>query len=292
MESEDQKDSQEVASLFRDTLNSHGYGFHYSVLKRVQELRAEGKSSWVFEAAEVPVSVGAEDTRIDFILKRHPGPPFYLLAECKRSNPAISNWCFARAPYVHRNRYAAAEPLLLERLYPPANGRPSKSYCFPFRATAGTNPCHIAFDVKSKQKGDRHDSGRGAIEKAASQIMRGLNGFVNLLPDHPGMLKEQPTAFLPVIFTTAKLWLSDVDLASADLLSGEVDLTAAELRRVKWVAYHYHLTQGIKHSRWRGNEPEEIPALMDLDFIRTIFIVSADGVDEFLSWTNAIDVRG
>ena len=104
-----------VETGFMKVLNLHGYGFHYSVLKLASELYANGSSKWFFEAAEFPVQVQGLGTRIDFVLQHVDSPSFYLLAECKRVNPALSNWCFARAPFVRRNR--SEEAMFLEHFH-------------------------------------------------------------------------------------------------------------------------------------------------------------------------------
>ena len=84
---------------FKRVLDSHGYGFQYALLKECERLRQNGKSPWSFEAAEIPVTVGSRETHIDFVLRTHSA---VLVAECKRANPALARWCFARAPFVAR----------------------------------------------------------------------------------------------------------------------------------------------------------------------------------------------
>lgn len=290
MDKQEDTGAAQVADLFAKQLNSHGYGFQHRVIREAESLQQRGKSPWYFEAAEVPVSVGDDHTRIDIVFKRQSGPPFYLLAECKRANPALSNWCFARAPYVHRRR-AEIEPIILERLDKPEKWEPVEYKSAAFPRSIMHEAVHIALDVATQQPGGTHDSGRGAIEKAATQIMRGLNGMVNLLPQHPEFFaKRHAIAFLPVIFTTAKLWVSDVDLGKSDLLTGKVDITRAGFRNVPWLSYQYHLSPGVKHSFWQGNGPSDFPALLDLDFIRTIPIVSASGIATFLGWTYNLDI--
>ncbi|MFZ1804688.1 MAG: hypothetical protein WAU05_12245, partial [Nitrospira sp.] len=83
----------------RKVLGSHGYGFQYAVLRRAEELAAERRSKWVFEAAEFPVGTAESPTHIDFIL-RNAHSTVYLVGECKRANPAHANWCFLKAPYT------------------------------------------------------------------------------------------------------------------------------------------------------------------------------------------------
>lgn len=77
---------------FQETLNRHGYSFQHSVIKIADELfsHPRRRSAWRFMVSEFPVEVQEQGTRIDFILK-HRSMPTYMLAECKRANPAVSN---------------------------------------------------------------------------------------------------------------------------------------------------------------------------------------------------------
>src|SRR5690242_5382051 len=99
----------ELTASFRKSLNSNGFGFQYSVLRLVEQLGDEGKSAWGLVASEFPVESRGNNTHIDFILKRMMYEPgncaTFIIGECKRANPALSNWCFAKAPYVRRGRY-------------------------------------------------------------------------------------------------------------------------------------------------------------------------------------------
>lgn len=80
-------------------LNFHGYGFQYAVLRFSEELFRQKISSWIFRWSEFPVQVNNVDTRIDFILENTQNGIF-IVAECKRVNPAYSNWCFVKTPYI------------------------------------------------------------------------------------------------------------------------------------------------------------------------------------------------
>jgi hypothetical protein len=82
-------------------LNVHGYAFQYSVLKATEKCYKASGSPWVFEAVEFPVSLQGISPHIDFILKNR-NESAYLVAECKRCDPSISNWCFIKAPYISR----------------------------------------------------------------------------------------------------------------------------------------------------------------------------------------------
>ena len=92
---------------FRAAVDRHGHAFQNAVLRRADYLFGIRHSMWAFSAAEVPCEVRGASTRIDFVLQRNDwngsGPVAYLIAECKRINPALSDWCFARTPYIRRN---------------------------------------------------------------------------------------------------------------------------------------------------------------------------------------------
>jgi hypothetical protein len=115
---------QRVLKGFEKALNEHGYGFHYAVLKQTMDLydATPQHSAFFFEAAEFPVESGGNNTKIDFVLQRiaplpHSGDAefgsrMFLLAECKRVNPALSNRCFIRAPFTRRT--GCSNALVLE----------------------------------------------------------------------------------------------------------------------------------------------------------------------------------
>lgn len=84
----------DLGEAYRNTLNRHGYAFQNSVIEFMRDLRQQRRSEWEFEAEEFPVRVQEMTTRIDFVFLKA-RPPVYLVGECKRVNPAFSNWCFA-----------------------------------------------------------------------------------------------------------------------------------------------------------------------------------------------------
>ncbi len=291
---EDKK--QKVAEDFQSKLNSHGYGFQYALLEKINNYR---KSHWVREAAEFPVQVQSQGTRIDFVLRRDTTPPCFMIAECKRANPALSNWCFLQAPFVQRDRADDNEPLFLEYLHWDENG--AIRSCARGKSSYWTKAFHIALTVKSDQKGDASGEGRGVIEEAATQVCRGLNGMVEFLSNNPQVLisnsstdsnsgKKAEVFLFPAIFTTARLWASEVDLKLADLDTGEVSAPADKFTEKKFLLYQYHLSPGIKHSRSPEARPKKLGELMDSEYVRSIAIVNPSGVEEFLKWSSDLNL--
>jgi hypothetical protein len=138
--------------------------------------------------------------------------------------------------------------------------------------------------------GDQHNSGHGDIEKATAQVCRGLNGFVEFLSTNKQIISQKTTAYLlPVIFATAKIWVSDVNLTLTNIENGKINLDNTKLEEKPWVFYQYHQSPGIKHTQYPAEHSEEIGKLLDLEYIRTIVIVSSLGIKDFLSWSSNTD---
>lgn len=276
---------EQVLGEFQQVLNSHGYGFQYSVLNLAKKLREEYKSEWRFEVAEFPVEVQGRGTRIDFVLSYAHGP-LYIIAECKRANPALSNWCFVRAPFIRGD--SAFRGLVIEQ----AKLETNQIYTsFKRKDVANYEPYHIALEVKANKLGDRTGGRPEAIEEAATQVCRGLNGMVETLAKHTQLIRnyrdKEYINLLPVIFTTAQIWASDIDLGSADLLTGEVDLVNAGFSPKEWILYQYHLSPGLKHSSSSIGPATSLGEIMEREYIRTIPIVSASGIESFLKWSGS-----
>lgn len=285
MAEESNQRSDWVRNIFEKTLNRHGYGFQHSVIKRAHQLAQSGYSAWRFEASEVPVEVQGHGTRIDFVLaKEQFTAPFFMVAECKRANPALSNWCFARSPYILRNMQLPQ--IVLERV---------KIVDFRLIEAFGVsqfveskNLYHVALETISDAKGESKSSGRGAIEDAATQVLRGVNGMVHFLSLNRHLIKTDSIDLLPVIFTTAQIWVSDVNLSEADLKTGDIKVLSSDFTRADWVLYQYHLSPGIKHQHSLPDENKTLQGVLQREYIRTIAVVSPNGIDSFLQWSGTL----
>lgn len=265
-----------ISDSLRKVLDNHGYGFQYSVLRKAEALFSEGTSKWRFEVAEYPVEVKGVPTRVDFILGQLPA--LYIVAECKRANPAVSNWCFVRAPYIRRN------PRHGQLIIDEVSESGGRVYPRAFKLTQVKNLYHHGFEIKSGAKGEAETKGRGAIEEAATQVCRGINGIIASLPGHiAGVVSKERTAqFLAVIFTTARIWTSEVDLASASLETGRLDMGSAQVTERPWIWFQYNVSPGLKNSRPIGESTAGFAQMLENEFARSIAVVSPLGIDQFL----------
>lgn len=166
----------EIRKKFNDGLNRHGYGFHSRILQELKTLREQKESEFVLETIEFPTSVRGSNTRIDIVLSRGlgAGVPDFLLAECKRANPAMANWCVARYPMTKRNTGASYEPVIVEH----ATWLNTSFKTIGNQRGYATDIAHIGLEVRTGRPGDKAGESGRAIEDACSQVLRGLNGFI------------------------------------------------------------------------------------------------------------------
>lgn len=270
-------------------LNIHGYGFQYAILKVVKQCFEEQISPWRFEVSEFPVESNGMSTHIDFILRSNK-EPFFIVAECKRADPAISNWCFVKTPFVSRNtdgREKIVREVLISRN---ASGDPPIGNLD--WINRASDIYRLAFEVKSGEKGEG-TYGRGQINDAVTQVLRGHNGLFSYFASNLTKNNEMPfrglaeeinyVAFLPVIVTTAKLWVSDINLSEANVLTGNIDFPPGSLAEVDWLLFHYSQTPDISHNIDRLYTIKDLSDALHLEYTRTIPIVSAAGIRSFLS---------
>ncbi|HRI38444.1 MAG TPA: hypothetical protein PLO50_07805 [Nitrospira sp.] len=280
----DKDSNEEVSKLFTEELNRHGYSFQDAMVRRINSINKDNAfSTWLPWVPELPVEVQGSHTRIDFVYGNDQG--FYLVFECKRPNPAVSNWCFAKTCFTSPNplfRTVYAESILdigmgvlrsnIEQLC-----QPDDLY-------------QIALDVKSPGKGDSDSRGRGQIEDAATQVCRQLNGLVEFYYRHTALMTtpnpngKKRVVLVPVILTTARLWTTEFDLSTANPETGKIEASDFEVRETEWLWYQYHQSPGLKHSAPTNYQPPgDIENILFYEFVRPIAIVTPKGLQTFLN---------
>lgn len=279
------------AKGFEEALNQHGFPFHQAVLRRFHDLFNEKQVRWGFHVSEFPVQVNGEGTRIDFVLRHTDKPSIFVVAECKRVNPALARWCFATAPYVRRAAYGEVPvELIVEKGEFDAEG---KLHTWGQGVGVVERLYHVGLPVKLPgQTGDASGKpDRDAIESSASQVCRGLSGMVNCIAENPQILRGAKDVWLlPVIFTTAEVCASTVDLGAADLASGTITIPENSITPVPYLCYQYNLSPGIKHPHWTSSAAPDLADLLVLGFMRTIPIVNASGIEQFIGFLNRVFV--
>jgi hypothetical protein len=276
----------DLSNYLRKIINSHGHAFQVAVLRRAEELYERQVSKWVFEAAEMPVSVQGVSTRVDFILWQRrwsgQGADKFLVAECKRANPALSNWCFVKAPYIRRNPEAGS--LIVDQVMKEGDSFVTSSQTISF----SRDVYHLAYELRSDKQGNAGGT-RGAIEEAFGQVLRGLNGLIQLFGQRPKDLLpeyEYRLPIVPAIFTTANLYVSEVDLKLTSLASGELPSDSVEVKSVPWLWYQYNMSPELKHTHQPGESALDLSHILERLYTRSVAVISPEGIDDFLSQEN------
>jgi hypothetical protein len=291
-------DSAAITQALEKYLDLHGFGFQYAVLATAAKAfnpDLHGGSPWRLPIAEFPVEIQGTPYHIDFILQ-HCRRPMLLVAECKRANPALRNWCFLRAPF-RRTASLSSQVFVEELAWRSGDELGWRSDDLPFCRLkplfyAEDDIYHLGVELKSNEKGDPCDKGRGGMDEAATQVMRGANGLVEFVKRSPAAHGQRKTLqFLPVIFTTARIWVTSADLATADILTGKLALGKFPVEERPWVYIHYAQSAGLKHSL-RTEEPgSEGNLMLDAlcsEYVRTIAVVNAGAIEQFLRSNNWI----
>ena len=274
--------------VFVKAINRHGFGFQNAVLKLAERCFRENQSEWFLEASEFPVAVRDSNTHIDFILRsayldRHTATAKHpirvlLICECKRANPALRQWCFFRSPYPRRrSARGVSEYLFADVLFIDSPSFTS-SGCQLMDVTP--DAYHHAIEIRGHAKGDEGGPGRGAVDQAVSQVLRGANGFIEYLSSQRGTIAKSNYILLPVVFTTALLFASDVDLADASLERGEIE--TAKLIKKPWIVLQHHVSPAIRHTlNQQIPRADEIGRVLESEFARSVIVVSAEGTPRF-----------
>ena len=277
MRTSEKEKEDSLAARFLCELNCHGHSFQRTMLRAI----VKHNTGWDAMPSEFPVQVSGRDSRIDFMLRRRvafPSDPRYLLVcETKRVNPALGDWCFAGAP---DREHAFSKACYVETI---RQGRSMETQLH--RLCEAEHVYEIGIELKTNRKGDPvGKDGRKAIEEAACQVLRGMNGLIDFMQSEPEIWKrEQEIRFVPVIITTAQLWTTDADLGSADLQSGNLSMEGFSVERRNQLWLHYPQSLSLRPSSLPAEKARNIVDALFHRFVRRIAVVSVPGVEDFLN---------
>lgn len=278
-----------VRKNFENQLRKDGFGFQYAVIEEISRLYNKDDSAFLPRFAEFPVEINNSNTHIDFILERIDKPSFrmknhfFLICECKKVNPGLSNWCFVRASFYRDEIFF--DQIYLESLEILKEWK-SKKTIFHQLSPQNKMIFDIAFSVKSNIVGEGDAK---SANNAITQVLRGMNGFIEYLGKKENLLriehgKSYTPRFFPVIFTTAELWSSTVELKNTDLISGNLNLPIESLTNESWMLFQYNQSPPIKHSISIQHKSNKIFDVAQTEFTRTIAIVNPKGIKDFFYW--------
>ncbi len=261
----------------RKVIERHGWGFQFAVGRHLSELRASKRIPWLLRFAELPVFQNGKPTHVDLIASA-PGDSGYLIAECKRADPSRENWLFARSGFTHRKE--AYPRLLIERF---SHDLPNRAVTRVSIETTEPYPFQIAVPLKTGAKGDGRVSDRNPILAAVTQVLRATSGFIQYLEQRPALAAgERPIFLLPVVFTTARLLVTETHMTSASVETGRFENDLA-VQEVDWLWFNHNRTQDVGHDLEFKASAEGLELAAMEEVTRSVAIVASKGIEEFVS---------
>jgi hypothetical protein len=271
-------------------LNEQGFLFQHRIIEELATLNTHSgpRHNWITEAVEVPVSLPNEaETRIDLVL-RHQGSgqsPWYGVVECKRLTKDYKRWVFFATSMQRRSPWSGAyyvEHGDLSRTWDNQGQAPMSHRIDQSPAPNG----HEAFEFYLEARIERPGTGKlvsatTAIEDAFQQVTLGQAGLAQRLR-LTNVLKFR---LLPIVVTTAEIMSARYDFSKVSLAHGKIDPNDLSLEARPWVAVNFRINDVVcEYSGLTTNRSQDIGADVTARQVRTIFVVEAGRLHEFLSW--------
>lgn len=222
-------------------LEEHGHLFQQGCLA---DIEYHCSNDFFFQSEEYPISIGQEETTIDFIFRSRKMDRLYLVFECKRANPDYVTWLFPM-PRSIKNRESRFlltrqdETLRLQTVeYNLLDTGPK------YFATTGLE---ISERANRRIKRSRADS----IWSACEQVLTGVGGLA--LEQREGMRKARDfhrQYYLPIVITTANLLVTEYRVSEINLKTGNLsDRTKAKTTAADWVVHDFPVRDSLQVTR-------------------------------------------
>jgi hypothetical protein len=139
-------------------------------------------------------------------------------------------------------------------------------------------------ELKTGKTGDGVSSGRRAIDQAVTQVMTGVGGLAEHMRSRSLEQNRSLIArFIPAVFTTAEIWSTAQDISMAELASGHFKEPIQPAVREDWLWLNYNVSPTLHHSIALGSRNPDLAKALQIEFTRTVAVVSPSGIHSFLS---------
>ena len=227
-------------------LEDHGHPFQQRCLAEI----VNNASGFTIESKEYQVSVAGQDTVIDFILSHAAPTPFYLVFECKRANLQYVRWVFANAREL-LNR----EDFFLTTKIGYQLPRGSKRIHFKTAKlrlikTPPVIISDIGIEVANQAPKNKKSGITENIYSACQQVLTGISGLAREHASHVTRSGAEevllPQYFVPIVVTSAELFVVDYSSSDVSLESGTLDLEKSTTQSVPYLISDVPVREGIQ----------------------------------------------
>jgi hypothetical protein len=280
--------SVELSELLFNALNEQGYLFQEACEQVLKN--NERSTGWEVRASEYPVSLQGQDTRVDIVLrsKTSSSPELYALVECKRADPSHIYWLFGSPGLPFGDALCSTLGFECRAT------RSDQSYQVNYLLT------QLHFKIatygavnwlEAKRSSSRRVSTPQNIENAFGQVLKGVGGFaqeqLNQRRKSRALFK---TFFVPIVVTTALLYVayyepSDIDLSTGKISKGKVLFgpQGQPAEEVEWVLVDYGVGENVAPKPIPEDYHSVDPAELQKHKIRSIFVVNSKSLVSFFS---------
>lgn len=277
---------QDLSELLFNALNEQGFIFQ----EACADCLKKESTGWTVKASEYPVSLKGEDTRVDIVLSGSgaKGEELWAIIECKRADPEYVYWLFGlpglpldrascTALGFESRHFRKGEPLNIRKLVEP----------FQFQLST----YRIIWWAEVKRRPDKRASTPQNIESAFAQVLRGTAGFAE---DYLKQLHKDPRPFkayfIPIVITTARLYVAHYELENVDLETGTIERERVFFapkgqppEELEWVLADYGAGEKVAPESipegYLGFDPSRLQEFKT----RSIFVVNAKSIPNFFS---------
>lgn len=250
-----------TSAITQDEWTIHALNIHGVFFERSCSTLISGTNGWRVLATNYPVEFPppngpwrGKESSLDIWARRDNDPRFVVdaLIECKKANPDFVNWIlFPKSEYSTPSTFSFAR---VDNEHTAGANPPWSSRTSLARGTTTIPIVNDAREVRGEYAkvhgNNKTKTSNAAIQEAASQVALGTRAIVHeegvllgkgrVSPEHPAP-PWGTKLYIPLIVTTALLFIAQFDSKSVKLSSGEIDLHDAKLEPVQTAVYEYAL---------------------------------------------------
>ena len=187
-----------------------------------------------------------------------------LLIECKKNNPEFIDWVFFTHSDIKRPQYFTGSLIANKPLEGDGNRWESASMLSPMISLEWI-PTNDAWETRGKyldyKEGNKTKTSNAAINQAAHQVALATKAVFDEELNNNEVLSakaanaEMPYTnqiFIPIIVTTAKLYICKFNPTDIDEKTGEIPWSKASLEEQPYLLYEYALPVHFHSSPWNS----------------------------------------
>jgi hypothetical protein len=277
-----------IQEMLFDSLNEHGFLFKEKCARLLED--SSIMTNWSLQSREFPVSADEKDTRIDIILKDldQTGKQIYAVIECRRTNPLRAHWLFGNPITV--DYY---EPYFIN-LYSEHDHKGNYMTHFSQLKCPYNHMITYLIDNWWLEQGIsniKKYASPSPIEETFIHTLVGVSGLGEEISfQWNKRFLHESAIFIPVVITTAPLYVATYDLNEVNISTGTIDpdkvsfgSSGATPEKVRWLLINYSASRSISPPNFYDNISGETPAELVDFYKRSIFVVNSESIIDFFS---------